>query len=524
MEKNTLIPNSKRRLFQVAENVGADKLLPSHSISDSFVDTSNTVQNQAKPLTDYKFCRRKSPEIMSNRKLRIGCNDSDKINVSEFDKSCTSASGLKENDRQFGSGVISPKKRSDGLYKTPQDFTDSKIPQIIPNRERINTVEDTWLPMSKRRLFQTMESAATVKILPLQTAQVPSVEPLNPVKNRIEPSADRDIFESKFPVLNANQKHECIEYKNLEVDNVINLPLKSNSAHSEDIVESSEIICLKLNKQILKKNKTRRLKKSKVKRHVRKKQADELMTFVDGSPKIILQENEVKNDAELIETNKNDLCDELMCSNCTDIIHTEHVVKSPFAELKIKNRRKKVKKSLIELQDNQRFSSTELKLSDVQRRPEFSLLSNTKELINKDDLTTLKPLKKEYLNKDKNKKIVTFAVLSPEISVVPATPERDAVSVDKAVIENFSETLTNLSVPLIEVDQSPKTPQGKNQRLALIQSVFSPPNEDCESSSGLFEPVTSPTQCPSNYQTDVKLPFKVRDFFLFVCFKHNFKN
>lgn len=541
-EYYTGILNSKQHL-STAKNVRTPKLLPSHSGNATLIVKSpNSKENKIKLYTHHNKCHTKSPEIMSNRKYLLKNENLDRIDVPNYEKSSAETNKLNKSRYEPSNQMISSKQISDNLFEVSRAFSNPKFPQILSNRENIKINQETRFPLSRRRLFETVESAMIPEVLPSRFVYDSSsvVKPPNTEhdKYKVKPYTDHTISESKSSDIASNRKR-CIEYDlgkgnlsnndeansnklnfitKVSVDsnkksesNVTNsskVQSEFNSVNSEDIVESSEIIYPKLNKQKSKKIKVHCGKRSKIKKLVYGKQYNGSMSFVNGSLELNVRKKP-------LETNNIEMCDTINTES-SDVINTENVLKSSVFSLNAKDVQKKLSNKPLQ---NKHPVVAELKLDDIQSPHSVidsavpSMISDPKNLAKdnvKDDLIAFDPFEAKRLEQNENKKSISFVTPSSEISVIPATPERDIVNAKEPVIENFTETILNSYVPLIEVDQSPKTPSGKNSRQALIQSVQSPLNQDGETLLGLFESVASPAQHSSNTQCDAGLPFKVR--------------
>lgn len=258
-------------------------------------------------------------------------------------------------------------------------------------------------------------------------------------KNKCIPQAPTEDIE-KFKNVN-------IHYQNIGRTNPVD----------SDIIESSEIINL-FNKKKTKKNKVHCSKNTKT-----------------------------SNKNELRGTNNFDSC---------SLIYTDNMLKSPRFDFRIKNSRKKSKPLIIEPQENQNLGITDNEINRYGLDTCFvSAPLNSKTFDEKMSKKDLRMVESSYANdlkidQDKSK----LCTHSSEITVIPATPEHEAVNMSRSAIEYSPEISLNSIVPLIEVDQSPKTPHGKSHNI-LIQSVQTPPQNKCSIIlQDLFESVTSPTQ------------------------------
>lgn len=537
----TGILNSKQHL-SITENVKTPKLLPSHSDNVTLiVESPHSKQDEIKLYMHHNRCNSKSPEVMSNRKYLLKNEHLDRIDVPNYEKSNTEINKLNTNRHKPSNKMINPKKNFDNLFEVSRAFSNLKFPQIISNRENIKINQETRFPLSRRRLFETAESATIPEVLPSRfvhdSSSVVKPPSTDHDKYKVKPYKDHTISKSKSSDIASNRKR-YIEYDlekgnsssnangnankfnfvtKVSVDS--NKKSKSNVTHpskvqsecnlvnSEDIVESSEIIYPKLNKQKSKKDKIHCFKRSKIKKLVYGQQSNGSMSFVNGSL-------ELNDEKQPLETNKIEMNDTINVDSL-DVINTENVLKSPVFSLNSNNVQKKLSNKSLQ---NKRPVVAQLKIDDFQS-PNSVInsavpfkVSDPKNLAKdnvKDDLIAFEPLEAKCLEQNENKKSISFVRPSPEISLILATPERDTANAKKPIIENFTETISNSYVPLIEVVQSPKTPGEKKSRLAFIQSVQSPLNQDGEKLLGVFEPVASPAQRSSNIQCDAELPFKV---------------
>lgn len=542
MTDDTGILNSKQNL-SIAKNVIIPKLLPSHSGNATLIVKSpNSKENEIKLYTYHNKCHTKSPEIMSNRKYLLKNENLERKDMLNYEKSSAETNKLNKSRYEPRNQMISSKQISDNLFEVSRAFSNPKFPQIVSNRENVKINQETRFSLSKRRLFETVESAAVPEVLLSRFVCDSSsvVKPPNAEhdKYEVKPYMDHSISKSKSSDISSNRKR-YIEY-DLEKSNLSNndkansnklnsitevsvdLNKKSesnvthsskvqsefNSANSEDIVESSEIIFPKLNKHKSKKDKVRCGKRSKIKKLVYGKHYNGSTSFVNGS----LEFNVKKKPLETINI---EMCDSINAESL-DVINMENVLESSVFSSNAKDVQKKLSNKPLQ---NKHPVVAELKLDDIQSPHSVidlavpSEVSDPKNLAKdnvEDDLIAFDPFEAKRLEQNENKKSISFVMPSPKISVIPATPERDTVNARELVIENFTETILNSYVPLIEVDQSPKTPGGKNSRQALIQSAQSPLNQNGETLSGFFESVASPAQRSNNTRCDAGLPFKVR--------------
>lgn len=500
---------SKRSLLQILDSVkdSKSKLSPLESLTEGKQGKQkmNDVNNG--------LCKSKSPEIMSNRKCYSSNNDVNKMNLSEFNLDTNKNHDQPNDCINAYAEKIWP--------KAPMEFPSLKNPQIVSNRKNIKKEEDTF-PKSKRCLFQTLESVPAIGILPSH---------LNPNTLIVKPhktAQDQTMF---IPPVTTNEK------KTSENDKPCSkkLPLKSNLVitESEDIIESSEVIDVLLNKPKFKRNKIQRCKVSKIKKHVDDdNQTNSLKLYASNKNKINLQKDKLSKITKLEENYNNGLCDEFD-SDSSDIINTEKEFKFPDAELNNRTIEKNAKQPSALLEKYQHSTVTDI--YGIQERHSGINLNQTlnssfKELVKNDIIKdqTLKLPKSIYFNCNQDKKCVSFNLQSSEILEIPATPEKiTANNADdkfdneiEPVIEGFSETPSKYYVPQIEVDQSPNSPHKKKCH-ALIQSVHSPQNEEDTTLLNLFEPIASPSQTFMVSQESPGLPFQVCTV---VLFKYNFKD
>jgi len=243
-------------------------------------------------------------------------------------------------------------------------------------------------------------------------------------------------------------------------------------------------------------------KKTNVKNYINGNKVPECKTFTDKKNEINLPTNEIQKSTDISTTLKNAFCDEFNFDSI-DIINTGNILKSPLTKF--------FKKTSIVSQDHQNRGLAELcKINDDNQKyysdTSLTLSSlNTKQFTNntvKEYSKLFKHHRKKLFNQNEDN-IISF-MHSSQLSVVPATPEHESININNSIVQYSPETILSPYVPLIEVDQSPKTPHGKNNQV-LIQPVQTPPNVDGITLPGLFEPIASPTQSFVNYE----LPFKV---------------
>lgn len=425
------------------------------------------------------------------------------------------------------------RKRPYSLYKASQLKCPTKSPQIVSNRKNTIRNQDTSLHKSKQCLFPT--KYAKTKIPSSHTVNDSSVIKPSCTKNQLNSrskvfgcSKSSEIISNRkrYVISNNLDKTDVSSYERLNMNykTCINIPLdqvpeninekhniskmvsKLNTVHSEDIIESSE----KIESPIKKKNKNNRIHNKQIKiKNVDNGKALECKTFTNGKNEINLRTNEIQKSTEISKTVKNTFCDKINF-NSMDIINTENISESSITELKNESYCREPKKSIVILQENQNQGPAKLCIinDDNERYSDTSLTHssfNTKEFIKntvKEDSKIFKHHGGKLFNQNEDN-IISF-MHSSEISVIPATPEHEAMNLDNSIFQYSPETTLSPYVPLIEVDQSPKTPLGRNSQV-LIQSVQTPPNVDETILPGLFEPIASPTQSFVIYE----LPFKV---------------
>ncbi|XP_022179371.1 uncharacterized protein LOC111039979 isoform X2 [Myzus persicae] len=422
------------------------------------------------------------------------------------------------------------KKRNHSIYKSSQLNCPTKSPQIISNRKNIIRNQDASLHPSKKCLFPTKSSKT--EISSSHTVNDPSVN--KPSGTKVQLNSRTTVFGySKSPEIMSNRKRFFMfnnldkadvsnnERSNMSYKTCINIPIdqvpeklnekyKNVNTHissmesklnSEDIIESSEKIDLPVIKKT-KKQKNNCRKKTNIKNYPNEKKVPESRTFTNDKNEINLPTNEIRKSTDISTTVKNAFCDEINFDSI-DIINTEKFSESPVTEL--------LKKSLIVSQEHQNRLPTELHIMNDDNQRYYSDTSLTHSSLNTKEFT--KNTVKEYskIFKCQRKKLfhqnednIMSFLHSSEISVIPATPEHKTMNLDNSIDQYSPETIVSPYVPLIEVDQSPKTPHGKNSQV-LIQSVPTPTNFDGITLPGFFEPIASPTQSVVSYE----LPFKI---------------
>ncbi|XP_008186355.1 uncharacterized protein LOC100572499 [Acyrthosiphon pisum] len=424
------------------------------------------------------------------------------------------------------------RKRPYSIYKTSQLKSPTKSHQIVSNRKSTIINQDASLNKSKKQcLFPT--KIAKTEISSSHTVNDSSVIKPSCTKDQLN-SRTKFVGCSKSPEIMSNRKRYVISnnldetdvssYERLNMNYKTCIPIdqvpeninvntqiskmesKLNYVHSEDIIESSEKISLPVKKKKKKKKNRILNKKNKIKNFDNSK-VPECKTFTNGKNEMNLRTNEIRKSTEISTTVKTAFCDEINFDSL-DIINTENILVSPITELKTESYCREPKKSIIQEHQNRGLARLCIINDDNQRYSDTSLTHsslNTKEFVKntvKEYSKIIKHHKEKLFNQNEDN-IMSF-MHSSEISVIPATPEHEAVNVDNSIIQYSPETILSPYVPLIEVDQSPKTPHGRNSQV-LIQSVQTPPNVDGTTLPGLFEPIASPTQSFINYE----LPFKI---------------
>jgi len=395
------------------------------------------------------------------------------------------------------------KKRTYSLYKASQLNCPTKSPQIISNRKNIIRNQDASSPKSKRCLYQTQ--SATTAFSPSHTVHDAPV--VKPSCTAVRRNSRTKVFGySKSPEIMSNRKQYGAMYNNnldeINVssccDNKLNmndkclLPIqtpeklnenthtsemqsKLNSVHSEDIIQSSDkIIFPSKKKNKNKKNIRIHYKKTKIKNCTNGSKVPECITFSNEGNEIDLPKNKINFDSP-------------------DVTNTKHSMwKSSVTETKAE-----LEPELTTINDdNQRYHSENYLTQSSSNTNEFA-----KKTVKRHS-KIFEPHRPRLLGQNEDNNMLSF-IHSSEIKVIPATPEHGAINVDNSTVQ-YSPDIHSPYVPLIEVDQSPKTPHGKNFQVH-IQSVQTPPNIGGKTLPVLFEPIASPTQSFVNYE----LPFKV---------------
>lgn len=412
----------------------------------------------------------------------------------------------------------------------------SRSPVILSNREKIMIPQDILSHELKLKKESIKRNELSVSSL----VDGRSIIQSSVVIDQIKPSSS-PFFGLKSPEVMSSQRR-YIEYNSLNKKNTLNydtfnmnykcstklsnkinqksknsnnysskIQSKLNLVQSEDIIESTEILNPSYKQKSKKHNVGCQNKKPKIKDFANDNQIQEFKSFVDGKYEINSLTNDLKKNTDVAKIMKNEPSNGINLDSL-DIINTENVLKHPAKRLILKSISCKSNKSLKNSYQNQNHVMTELWNIDKDFQKHHSQTSNllsgslnSKKMTNntnREDLKMLKSYRTENLNQNKDQTLLSSH--PSKISVIPATPEHNYVTAGKPTIVYSPETLLNSYVPLIEFDHSPKSLHEKNIDV-LIQSVYSPPNQDGIKSPGLFEPVFSPTQSFSN----VELPFKV---------------
>ncbi|VVC40324.1 Hypothetical protein CINCED_3A023058 [Cinara cedri] len=389
--------------------------------------------------------------------------------------------------------ITNLRKTSDCLSEVSQ-VSSTKSPEIIPNRESLkrNNVDDCIININKSvndlpevsQISYPKSSQIISYKEKLMEKQIKYIE-LNNLDKLIAPNNyDKIYMDFKF----TQKLNEKSENKNFNLNKEQS---KLNSVDLGNIIESSEVI-YPFNKQKSKKNQLNGSKKSNIKDHIIGSHVDKSNISSEGNTENKLQNNELKKYTEIPKSNCSEICSTIHV-NCLDIT---------LNKFKLESSKLKLKKNSIEFKEDQNGSITKMfKMDDNVISP----FLNSKELVTKtikENEKTFKPNRTVHfsLSKDKN----TSFTSPSEVSIIPATPEHDVLNAEKPIVEYSPETHVSKYVPLIEVDQSPKTPQ-KNNCHALIQSDQSSSNMNTTLLPGIFETATSPPQSFRNS----KLPFNI---------------
>lgn len=508
LEKNLNISlNNSVHCLLSTENVKAVELSTLHInnstrglqlLPEMSIDSNVKVKKSSK--SDYSL---RDIKVSENN---VECSEKRvKRSLFQVNKNNSATNKSKKRQREPCSYVINVRKRFHDLSEVSK-ISCLKSPKVVSNREKLEINQDISLHNLEQRLFP-IESVKTVDLSMSCSDSDTSIIKSLCISDQINPLCTRDFCGSKSPEIMSNRKR-TIEYKNLNKIDVFNydkidmidicrtpalnklkeksgnvntldkVQSKINTVDSEDIIESSETI-IPPKKHKSKKNKVRHSKKNKIKNDI------------DESK--ILHKDEFKKSTEKTKTNKtntNVLCDEINYDSL-DIINTENILKSPVIELKIKNIRKKPKLETIENQNRQELFKID---DDIQKHrintmsPSSSGFKKIVEETTKGDLNMFKLHKVE--NTQNTDKKISFT--HSEVSVILATPEHCTQIADKQ--QSY--------IPLIEVDQSPKTQHIKH---VLIQSIQSPSNAIILPPT-VFESLPSPTQ---SINDNSELPFKV---------------
>ncbi|XP_025204210.1 uncharacterized protein LOC112601031 [Melanaphis sacchari] len=421
------------------------------------------------------------------------------------------------------------RKRTYSINKTSELNLPDLSLKIISNRKKIRRNQDALIHKSKKYLIQTKSAKSESS----SSHTVNDASVIKSSRNMDQKNLHFTVFNHlKSPEIMSNRKR-FVMYNNLDTTNISSndsykrlLPIvqtpeklnkkykninthisKINSIHSEDIIESSEKIISPIKKKQKKCINWIHSKKTKKKIYTNESKVSECKTFNNGKSEINLPKNEIHKSTEISTIVKNEFCNKIN-SDSIDIINTENISEYPVTEFK--SQCKKLKKSIIapQKQQNRRPAETCIINNDNQIYYSDTSLTqssfNTKEFVK----NTVKEYSKisiphgaKLFNQNENNTI-SF-IHSSKINVIPATPEHESINVDDSAVQYSPETILSPYVPLIEVDQSPTTPNEKNCQV-LIQSVQTPPNVDNTTSPSLFEPITSPTPSLVN-----ELPFKI---------------
>lgn len=405
------------------------------------------------------------------------------------------------------------RKRNYSTYKESQLNCPTKSLQIVSNRKNIIRNQDASLHTSKQCLFP--KKSAKTEISSSHTVNDPLV--IKPSYTKDQLNSRTKVFGcSKSPEIMSNRKRyvtnnnfdktDVSKNENMNYKTCIDMPIdrtpekldakytnvhissmesKFNPANSEDIIESSEKIVSPVMKKKKKKNNQIHTKKTIIKNYTNGSKVPECKTFSDGKNEINLPTNEVQKSKNISTTAKNAFCDEFNFDSI-DIINTENILKSPLTKffkkssiVSQKHQNRELAKLCMISDDNQNYSDTSLNLSKF-----------TKNTV-KERSKILEHHRKKLFNQNEDN-IISF-MHSSEISVIPSTPEHESINLDNSIVQYSPEIISSPYIPLIEVDQSPKTPHENNKQV-LIQSVQTPPNVDGITLPGLFEPIASPTQ------------------------------
>ncbi|XP_015367410.1 PREDICTED: uncharacterized protein LOC107164193 [Diuraphis noxia] len=416
------------------------------------------------------------------------------------------------------------RKRNYSIYKASQ----LNCPQIVSNRKNTIRNQDPSLHTSKQCLFPTKSAKTEISLS--HTVDPLVIKPSDQLNfhtkvfgcsksPEIMSNRKRYVMNNNFNKIDVS-KNENINYKtciDIPIDlapekldakyNNVNIHISSmeskfNLANSEDIIESSEKIVSPVMKKKKQKKNRIHTKKTIIKNYTNGSKVPKCKTFTDGKNKINLPTNEIQKSTNISTTAKNEFCDEFNFDSI-DIINTENILKYPITRF--------LKKSSIVSQEHQNRGLPELCIINDDNQIYYSETSLTHSSLNTKKITknTVKEHtkicehhRKKLFNQNEDN-IVSF-MHSSEISVIPSTPEHESINIDNSIVQYSPEIISSPYVPLIEVDQSPKTPHENNNQV-LIQSVQTPPNVDGITLPGLFEPIASPTQSFVNHE----LPFKI---------------
>lgn len=419
------------------------------------------------------------------------------------------------------------RKRTYSINKKSQLNLFTQSPQIISNRKKILRNQDAPIHKSKKCLFQTKSEFSS-------SHTVNDASIIKSSCNMNLQNVHTKVFNySTSPEIMSNRKR-FIMYNNLDKTNISNydndkylLPIvqepeklntkyknvihisKTNSVYSEDIIESSEKITSPIKKN--KKNNKNRIhnKKTKINNYINKNKVSECKTFDHGKSEMNLPKNVIQKSTEISTVIQNKFCNKINFDSI-DIINTENILECPVTELNINSYCEEPKKSIIVSQEHQNPKPAESAIINDDNQRCYSDTSLTHSSLNtkvfskntvKECSKIFKPHRTKLFNQNEDN--VISLIHSPEIDVIPATPEHESINVHNSIVQYSPETILNPYVPLIEVDQSPTTPHERNCQV-LIQSVQTPPNVDGTTFANLFEPIASPIQSFVN-----ELPFKI---------------
>jgi len=413
------------------------------------------------------------------------------------------------------------RKRNYSIYKASQLNCPTKSLQIVSNRKNIIRNQDASLHTSKQRLFPKNSAKTEISSSHMVNDQLV----IKPSYTKDQLNSRTKVFGcSKSPEIMSNRKRyvtnnnfdktdvskndnkTCIDipidrspdklnakYNNVNI-HISSIESKFNPANSEDIIESSEKIVSPVMKKNKQKNNRIHTKKTIIKNYTNGSKEPECKTFTDGK-------NEIQKSTNISTAAKNIFSGEFNFDSI-DIINTENMLKSPLNKFLKKSsivsheyQNRGLAELCINSDGNQNYCDTSLTHSSLSRK------KFTKNTV-KEHSKILEHHRKKLFNQNEDN-IISF-MHSSEISVIPSTPEHESINLDNSIVQYSPEIISSPYVPLIEVDQSPKTPHENNNQV-LIQSVQTPPNVEGITLPSLFEPIASPTQSFVNNE----LPFKV---------------